>query len=340
MKNKKLTICDAVIHPGETTTLALPLPEQYSCAPLYMPIKVIHGKEEGPCLVIFSILKGKELNGLEIANRIIKMMGEKEIKGTIIAIPVLNVYGLTHFPHALPSGNQLVDCFPGKEDGSYGERLAHVFTEEILKKADYCIELQTGDMNHNILPQVYCNFDNARATQLAKCFQAPVVSNSPADNNKLRKTTEDLHIPLLVYQAGEAMRFDESAISLGVNGVKNVMRAIDILPKEPKNEIKPIFSKDEEWLIAHCGGILHTEVSLGQTIQEGDILGEISDPFRADTLEYIRSPIDGVIVGINTTPLIYEGLPLFKVASFLDDDKAESLIEEWDKKQQDSYINS
>lgn len=339
MKNTKINFCDAIIHPGEVANLALPLPEQYSCSPLYMPIKIIHGAKKGPCIVVFSTLIGNELNGLEIANRIIKMLDPDTINGTVIAIPVLNVYGLTHFPSRLPGGSNLANCFPGKEQGSYGERLAFLFTNEVLRKADYCIELQTGDLNHNILPQVYCNFENPAAKKLAKAFKAPVVTNVRIEGNSLRQTTEELQIPLLVYQAGEAMRFDESAITLGVDGVLNVLRSIDILPNSDTTTFKPIFSRDEDWIIAHKGGVLHPNVSLGQTIKKNDIIGTISDPFGADFIEPIHSIQDGVVVGINTTPLIHEGLKIFKIASFIDDDKAENIIEQWDNQQPDSYIN-
>ncbi len=338
MGNKKINICGTNVHAGEVANLALPLPEQYSCAPMYMPIKVIHGRKAGPCLVVFSGLRGNELNGLEIANRVIKTINPTQISGTIIAIPVMNVYGLTHSPATLPNGKDLEKSFPGNERGSYGERMAYLVTEEILKKADYCIELQTGALNHNILPQVYCNFENRKAKELAKIFRSPVVTNVTLKGNHLRQTTENLQIPLLVYQAGEAMRFDENAIELGVNGVKNVMRYLDILAKEPIHEVEPIFSKEEEWVIGHKGGILHSKVNLGQTIERGETLGTISDPFGADSVEPIRSAHKGVVVGINTAPLVHEGLPIFKIASFLDDDKAETVIEEWDKRQPDSYI--
>jgi len=338
VKNTKITICGTAVHPGEAANLALPFPEQYSCSPMYMPIKVIHSKEQGPCLVIFSGLKGSELNGLEIANRIIQSMSPTQICGTIIAIPVLNVYGLTHYPMSLPTGGQLANCFPGNENGSYGERIAYLITNEIFKKADYCIELQTGELNHNILPQVYCNFENRRAKDLAKVFKAPVVTNISLEGNFLRQTTEEIQVPLLVYQAGEAMRFDENAITLGVDGIKNVMRAINMLSKEPSREVTPIFSREEDWIIAHKGGILHTNASLGQTIEKGETIGMITDPFGADLIEPVRSPRKGIIVGVNTAPLIHEGLRIFKVASFLDYDRAETVIEEWDKKQPDSYI--
>ncbi len=338
MGNKKITICGTNVHPGETANLALPLPEQYSCAPLYMPIKVINGKKKGPCLFIFSGLKGSELNGLEIANRIVQTMTPSQITGTIITVPVMNVHGLTHYPAKLPTSDDLARCFPGNEQGSYGERIAYLITEEILKKADYCIELQTGGLNHNILPQVYCNFDNKQTKELAKVFRAPVVTNVSLDENYLRQTTEELHVPLLVYQAGEAMRFDENAIQLGVDGIKNVMRAINMLEKEPIQGVLPIASRDEDWIIAHKGGILHTNVTLGQSIESGEVIGTITDPFGADILEPIKSPLKGIVVGVNTSPLIHEGLPIFKVASFLDYDKAETVIEEWDKNQPDSYM--
>lgn len=338
MSNKKITIANVNVHPGEIANLALPLPEEYSCSPLYMPIKVIHGTKKGPCLVIFSVLNGIELNGLEIANEIVKTIKPTQIAGTIIAIPVMNVYGLTHYPKNLPSGGKLSHCFPGDENGSYGQRIAHLVTNEILKKADYCIELETGGLNHNILPQVYCNLENRRARELAKVFRSPVVTNITLQGNFLRQTTEELHVPLLVYQAGEAMRFDENAINLGVEGIKNVMRAIDMLEKESIQKFTPIFSQDEEWITAHKGGILHPTITLGQTIEKGEKIGTISDPFGADISEPITSHQKGIVVGLNTSPLIHEGLPIIKIASFLDYDKAEDVIEEWDKKQPDSYI--
>jgi hypothetical protein len=340
MKNQSIKMCDAVIHPGEMANLALPLPEQYSCAPLYMPIKVINGLKKGPCLLIFSVLKGNELNGLEIANRINTSMLPSEISGTIISVPVLNVYGLTHYPSPLPSGGNLANCFPGNENGTYGERIAHLFTHEILRKADYCIELQTGGLNHNILPQVYCQFSNQFAKQLAKAFKAPVVTNVTIEGNPLRQTTEDLNIPLLVYQAGEAMRFDENAITLGVEGIKNVMRSIEMLPQKPSYEITPTFSQDEDWIIAHKGGILHSNIELGQTIKKHETLGVITDPFGADVIEPIKSSQEGIVVGINTSPLVHEGLPVFKIASFLDYERAGSAIGAWDKRQPESYISS
>lgn len=286
-------------------------------------------------MVVLSALSGTELNGLEIANRLMDSLAHSQLSGTLIAVPVMNIFGLTRYPYSLsdPSKGDLSRCFPGDEEGSYGERVAQLITEQILKKADYCVELQTGGLNHNILPQVYCNFDNAESKNLAKLFSTPVITNVHLKGNKLRQTTESLGIPLLVYQAGEAMRFDEGAITLGITGLNNIMKSIGILDAQPSQELSHIFSRDEDWIIAHKAGILHPKVTLGQAIEKGEIIGDISDPFGADLIEPICSSHKGIVVGVNTSPLIHEGMQIFKIAAFWDDEKAENTIDTWEKAQ-------
>ena len=112
MKNNAIQICNETIHPGENLSLALPLPELFSCAPLYMPIRIIHGKSPGPCLLITATMHGNELNGTEIINRLFEIKELKKIKGTLIAVPVLNVFGLMNRSRNLPGGIELDRCFP------------------------------------------------------------------------------------------------------------------------------------------------------------------------------------------------------------------------------------
>ncbi len=325
-----LKICNASIHPGEKTTLALPLPEQYSCSPMYMPLKVINGKEPGPCVLGFAVIKGDELNGLEILNQLFDSIQPHSLKGSLILVPALNVYGLTHYPKTTPSGVSINNSFPGCDNGNFGERIAHIFTEEVLKKTDYCIECMTGAMNHDLLPQVYCSFDNPEAKSLAKAFQAPVVTEVETHSSELRKTTESLQIPLLVYQAGEAMRFDQEAITIGVEGITNVLSKLNMIEKDNRSAISPIFSKDDDWLTSHSSGILRPEISLGEHIKQGDILGRISDPFSNENSTTVKSHLDGIIVGINRSPLIQEGTSIFKIASFIDNKRAEASLEKWE----------
>lgn len=297
-----------------------------------MPIKVIHGKECGPCLLIFSAVKGNELNGLEIINRLLESDKLSHMRGTLIAVPVLNILGLIG-PSRAHHDLNLERCFPGIENGSYGERIAHIFTQEILSKSDFGIELQTGSMNHEILPQIYCDLNNGESKRLAQNFKAPVITNVSMQNN-LRKTTEQLGIPMLVYQAGEAMRFDKSAINIGLSGIYNVMEALNMLEPADFNEnniFKPVFSQDQDWLRAHRSGVLLSTVGLGEKIQKGQPIGVISDPFSADTSEVLKAEYEGIVVGINRNPLIYEGQTIFKVATFIDTNRAEIALEAWAK---------
>lgn len=332
MKNSNLTICDATIHPGEVANLALPLPELYSCTSFYMPIKVVHGKYTGPCLLIFSALKGDELNGLEIINRLLAPEKLKNLCGTLITIPVLNVLSLVNHLKTASYEVNLERCFPGNEHGTYGERIAHLFSKEILAKADYCIELQSGSLNHDILPQVYSDLNNAKCKKLAQSFAAPVITNMPAKTNSLRQTAERLNIPLLIYQAGEALRFNESAIALGLNGIYKVMEALNMLPEpveKASEEFRSIFSEDQDWIYSHKSGVLTSNIELGQLIHKKQIIGLINDPFGAGSPEPIKAPMDGIVVGINRHPLIYEGQSIFKIASFLDNSRAETALEIW-----------
>ncbi|STX51030.1 succinylglutamate desuccinylase/aspartoacylase [Legionella busanensis] len=336
MKNTNLMICDAIIHPGETANLALPLPEYYSCTNFYMPIKVIHGKQAGPCLLIFAGVNGDELNGIEIINRLLKTDQLKNIRGTLIAVPVLNVFGLINNSNSSPYETNLEQCFPGNSEGSYGERTAEVFTREILAKASYCLEIRTGQINHDLLPQIYCDLDQPESKRLARQFLAPVINHVKKDHS-LRKTADDLNIPLLVYKAGEARRFDEAAIHLGIKGIINIMQSLDMADvEEPKdsNDLKPVFSQDQDWIRAHRSGMVVIEVELGQFIKKRQIIGRIIDPFCADAAEPIKANQDGVIVGINRNPLIHEGQSIFKIASFIDNNQAEITLEAWSEQQE------
>ena len=331
MSHQVIKICDAVIHAGEKATLALPLPEQYSCSPMYMPIKVINGSHDGPCLLAFSTLNGVEFNGLEILNQLFDSISPSQLSGTLITVPAVNVYGLTHYPKISPSGECLSNSFPGDQEGTFSERIAYIFTEEILTKADYCLELTTGSLNHEILPQIYCNFDDQKAKKLAKAFQAPVITEMNAGSSELRKVTESLNIPLLVYEAGEALRFDNLAIQTGLNGIENILRKENMLEGKTEKVITPVISKDDDWLIAPSSGILHTDVSLGMHIKKGDKIGRLSDPFSNENSTVINSRLDGIAVGVNRSPLIQEGVSIFKIASFLDNEEAQSVLEEWDE---------
>lgn len=335
MKNSTIQICNESIHPGESLSLALPLPELFSCAPLYMPIKVIHGKKAGPCLLVTAAMHGNELNGTEIINRLLDTINIKRFSGTLIAIPVLNVYGLVNRSRTLPGGVNLDRCFPGSENGTHAARMAHIFTTEIFNKADVCIDLQTGFMNYTNLPQVYTNFKDEKAKALAEVFNAPVISNIPSEKGMLSAVAINENKPFLMYEAGEAMRFDEHAIKVGLKGIINVMRKLNMLPEKSiktMTKMNSYFIEKNIWVRASTSGVYHTKYKLGQHIKKGEILGIIKDPFGATDNTKIINENEAIIVGKNNLPLVHEGEGLFQLAVFPKMQHAASHLEEWQEK--------
>ncbi len=332
MKNRNITICNEIIHPGEKVSLALPLPELFSCAPMYMPIKVVHGKQPGPCLLVIAAMHGNELNGAEIINRLLQSSNIKKLKGTLIAVPIMNVYGFINKTRTLPGGTSLGTNFPGSPHGSHAARLAHIFCSEIFPIADYCIDLQTGWLNHSNLPQVFATDDNQKELELAHAFGAPVISELSAQKGSLRAHANKEKTPYLVYEAGEAMRFDESSIRIGVKGIINVMCNISILPSPNKaNSMKreSFLTRDTRWVRSPTSGISHSSTKLGQQVKKGELLTIIKDPFGSGSDVPVLAPFDGIVVSINNLPLVYEGVALFQLAAFERLSLAATHIEDW-----------
>lgn len=318
MKNKNIQICDITIHPGESLSLALPLPELFSCAPLYMPIKVVHGKEEGPTVLVIAGVHGNELNGTEIINQLLATKSLSKLKGTLIAVPVVNVYGLINRSPYLPGGIDLDKCFPGSSKGAHAARLADMFINEVFSKADVCIDLQTGPLNYTNLPQLFIDYENERAEQLAANFNAPVISKVKLGEGSLAKYAKRAGVPYICYEAGEAMRFDEGAIKVGLKGIRNILKKLDMLPTKTAaaKDFKSYFTEETTWVRASSSGISHSDHGLGQHVKKGELLGTIKDPFGASESVDIHAPAEAVIVGVNNLPLVHEGEALFQLAIF------------------------
>lgn len=350
MKNTQLQFCNETVHPGERLSLALPLPEFFSSAPLYMPINIVHGKQAGPCLLVTAAMHGNELNGTEIINRLLNSSALKRLQGTLIAVPVMNIYGLMNRSRYLPGGIELDRSFPGMKNGTYASRIAHIFTKEVFSKADACIDLQTGSLNYSNLPQVYVTADDAKSKALAHDFGAPVISTMPREKGMLRTYAFKQEKPFLLYEAGEAMRFDEYAIKVGLKGILKAMRKLGMLPETTakipntkKNNPKkttPFFAEKNIWSRAPKSGISYTSHQLGQLVKKGERLCVIRDPFGATDDIYVNSPEEAVIVGKNNLPLVHEGEGLFQLAIFPKMGQAATGLEDWEENNMDSANNA
>ncbi len=308
------------IAPGTSVTTDLVLPRLNSRTHLAMPVHIIHGKKEGPRLFVSSAVHGDEINGIEITQRLLEHKSLRNINGTLLVVPVVNVYGVIHQSRYLPDRRDLNRSFPGSVTGSLAARVAHLFINQVIAHCTHGIDLHTGAIHRTNLPQIRANLDDDETAALANSFGAPVLLNSPMRDGSLRASAAEMGITTLLYEAGEALRYDEFSIRAGLEGILNVMRELDMLRKRkhPRKKIEPFVARSSAWVRAPESGVLRFPASLGKRVSKGEILGQISDPYSHESVPLI-SPYRGVIIGATQIPLVHEGEALFHIARFNDD---------------------
>jgi len=315
MPGETITIGNVSVAPGERRGLSLPAGMLHTRVPVEMPVWVINGRRAGPRLFISAAIHGDELNGIEIIRRI-RARPLTGLRGTLLLVPVVNVFGLLHHARYLPDRRDLNRSFPGSERGSLAARLAHLFMSEIVARCTHGIDLHTGALHRSNLPQIRAQLDDAETRALALAFGAPVVLDSRLRDGSLREAAAGKGIPTLIYEAGEALRFDEMSIRMGVAGIIEVMRQLGMLrrktPQRP-HAARPVVAESSHWVRAPAGGILRSALRLGQRISAGELLGQVSDPFGAHEVP-VSATHAGIVIGCNSLPLVNEGDALFHIA--------------------------
>lgn len=327
--SSKLIINNQSITPGSNVLIDLPLPPLYTHTPMTMPIHVIHGKRPGPKLFVSAAIHGDELNGVEIVRRLLKQPGLKRLRGTLIAIPMVNVYGVIHHSRYLPDRRDLNRSFPGSAKGSLAARLADLFMKEIVDQCTHGIDLHTGAIHRSNLPQIRANLDDENTLGLAKAFNVPVLINANLRDGSLRESASEHGIPMLLYEAGEALRFDELCIRAGLQGILEVMRHLNMITtrrKSRKHIKEPFIAKSSSWVRAPASGIFRTLKPLGSHINRQEILGMISDPISHTEYE-VLSPYTGLVIGRSELPLVYEGEAVYHLARFEDHQEVANQVE-------------
>lgn len=313
MKDDILRIFNVDIPKGCIKNIDIELPKLYNL-PASIPIQVLRGKRTGSTVFISAAIHGDELNGIEIIRRLKKLKILKKLKGTLILVPVVNVYGLNTLSRYLPDRRDLNRSFPGSTKGSLAARIAKIFFDEIVKKCDYGIDLHTGAIHRSNLPQIRTNIHNEKILKLAKAFEAPVILHSELRDGSLRAEAQENGVPILLYEAGEALRFDDTSIKIGVKGIINVLKELQMLPSNLKKHYKnPLILKESSWLRATESGMLRTVKALGDSVKKGEIIAFIDEPL-GDRSFTLMSAFDGIIIGKSQIPLVQEGDAVFHIA--------------------------
>ncbi len=316
------------IAPGSRQTVDLPVSVLSDHTPVTLSVHVVHGRRPGPVLFVSAAIHGDEVIGVEIVRRLLRAPNLDNLRGTLLAVPIVNAFGFLNQSRYLPDRRDLNRSFPGSTGGSLARRLAGLFMSEVVRRADCGIDLHSASIHRTNLPQIRIAPDRPGVLALARAFGAPVILTANLREGSLRHAALADGVDVLVYEAGEGLRFDEFAARVGVSGILRVMRHMGMVGAKgvarPKAE--PIQSASSHWLRAPAGGLLRTFKTTGEPVAAGDLLGMVSDPFGEVETE-VHAARPGLIVGRTNLPAVNEGDGLFHIAEMGAADDPEATID-------------
>jgi len=303
---QEIIINGRTIGLGEHVTTRLNISTLPSGTNINIPVHVFRAPADGPVMLLMAGMHGDEVNGIELVRRLLRRKLLHPQRGTIIAIPLLNIYGFLNFSREVPDGKDVNRSFPGHKRGSLASRVAYTFVKEILPWVDYGLDFHTGGASRTNYPQIRSLLDSPENEKMARAFGAPFIVNAKLRAKSLRKEAAKQGKSILVYECGESLRFHEEGIERGVAGTLRVLHYLGIQEYNAPEAQASIICQKTSWVRARQAGLFHTQVQVGTYIQKGDILGRIADPYGVRALR-IRSPYSGYIIGLNHMPVVNEG---------------------------------
>lgn len=278
---------------------------------VFMNVQAVRGEADGPTVFVTGCVHGDEVNGFEIVRQIKRVLDPKTLRGTVLLVPVVNVFGFIFRSRYLPDRRDLNRSFPGTARGSQAARLAHVLMTEIVAKCDAGIDLHTGPLGRYNLPQAWCDPNDVKSLELGQAFGAPVMLHSPSKDGTLRHAAASVGVPVVLFEGGEAMRFDADSIRHGTEGALRVLKKLDMIDEAP--EAAPsVVIENMKWVRARRAGAFRPGVNSGHSVEKQDRLAAISDPLGHETFK-IRAPLGGLVLSHGTSPLVNRGDAIFRI---------------------------
>jgi len=309
-----IEIGGVTILPGSQQRLEIPVAHLPTQTLISLPVTVINGVDEGPRLWLSAAIHGDEINGVEIIRQVLKRVDPQKLRGTLIAAPIVNVFGFIEQSRYLPDRRDLNRVFPGSARGSLASRLAHLFMNEIVSQCTHGIDLHTASHHRTNLPQIRANLEDSETYRCAKAFGAPLMIHATIRDGSLRQAATQRGIPVLLYEAGEALRFDARGIKIGVEGILRVMAVLRMYKPGPTRKQKtPVQVSKTQWVRASRGGIFRLKVALGQSVTKQQVMGVIADAFGETSVE-VQASCDGLVIGHTQNPLVNQGDAILHLA--------------------------
>ena len=308
-------IHDTQVAPGTRASVAIPVSQQVTGLSSALSLHVIHGERPGPCVFVSGAIHGDEIIGTAVIQYLIERIEPGDVEGTIIFAPAVNIYGFASHSRYLPDRRDLNRSFPGSENGSLAGQLAHCFLTHVIDRCSLGIDIHSAAVHRYNLPQIRIASGSPYLSELAMAFGAPIIIESPLRPGSMRALAADRETPMLLMEAGEALRLDRFAIDVGVAGVLRVLAHIGMIAADDGlDEVEiPLRSSRSSWVRAPRGGVSRRARKSGDIVREGDLLAQVGGLFGEDA-EVLTSPYDGVIIGHATLPIVNQGDALFHIA--------------------------
>ena len=307
----------ATIAPGQRATVDLPVSTLSNHTHVTLPVHVVHGEAPGPALFLSGAIHGDEIQGVEIIRRILNHPALMTLRGTLLAVPIVNSFGFLNHTRYMPDRRDLNRCFPGSDRGSLASLVADIFFREVVLKSQYGIDFHTAALHRSNLPQIRLAAGEPELLGMAQAFAPPVILVSKLREKSLRLSAGQAGVRVLLYEGGEALRFDEGSIDAAVKGTLRVMAHLgmaDPMPYRPSTET--VFSDASQWVRAPESGILHTMRRIGDRVGKREVVGVVADPLGTSSVPLVAEE-DGIIVGRTNLPILNRGDAVFHIARAL-----------------------
>ncbi len=327
---------DVQVEPGDRGQTEIDLGDDPMGNPMNIPLHILRGSEPGPTLAVTAAIHGNEMNGTGIIHQLVygsdhqagtadDYIDPAAMNGTLILVPVVNVEGMLLQDRNAPDGRDLNRLFPGKRDGNQSQRLAHTLFTQVVRRADYLVDLHTAPLTRMNVPHVRANLDNTECKRLARAFGTEVVLHSDGPLGSIRRTATDAGVAAILLESGTSHRFEPDSLECGVRGILNVMAKLGMLQAKIVKPRWRILVRRFRWIRAPEGGLLHTLIEGGASVKKGETIAHITDPFGS-SVESVTSPVTGYVVGLATTPLVRPGDPIANVV-IVREKKLQEIIE-------------
>ncbi|MBX2940818.1 MAG: succinylglutamate desuccinylase/aspartoacylase family protein [Cyclobacteriaceae bacterium] len=313
---KVIKIAGQEIKPGESKEIDIKIARLPSHTQIDTPIFVHRALEDGPVLALMAGMHGDEINGVEIVRRILDSDLNRTKRGTVVCMPIVNVYGFLNYSREVPDGKDINRSFPGNKTGSLASRVAYHLMREVIPYIDYGIDFHTGGAARTNYPQVRCVMSNEKNAELAAAFNAPFTIDSPFRPRSLRQAASKKGKNIIVYEGGESLRFDTYAIEAGLSGTLRLMKHLKMIDWAPEASEENKVIWNSTWVRARTAGLFQANILAGNKVEKNQWLGTMTDPFGGFK-EQIKAPTTGYVIGLNNAPVINAGDALLHIG--LDD---------------------